>query len=77
MFSHGNVPDGEPVCTKEKEKIMSMECDTRLSMMAMRDDNQHRAAAPRKNSSRSIRSVAATSTAAMASFALALFTRAV
>lgn len=56
---------------------MSMECDTRLSMMAMRDDNTHRAVAPRKNSSRSIRKVAVSSSALIASFALALFTRAV
>ncbi|QJB55691.1 hypothetical protein [Pseudodesulfovibrio sp. zrk46] len=56
---------------------MSMECDTRLAMMALRERNH--AAAPRRNNSRTRRfsAAAASSVAAMATFALTLFTRSV
>lgn len=74
MFSHGNAPDGDPFGTKEKENDMSMDCDTRLSMMTLHDRTQ-RTAAPRRTSRR--RSLGATTVAAMASFALTLFTRSV
>ncbi len=58
---------------------MSMECDTRLSMMALADRaNQPRQTAPRRRTLRARRfnaQTAATSAATMATFALTLFTR--
>ncbi|SOB58820.1 conserved protein of unknown function [Pseudodesulfovibrio profundus] len=54
---------------------MSMECDTRLSMMALRDNNRPQIA-PRKTRRRPFRAISAAS-AAMASFTLLLFTRGV
>lgn len=55
---------------------MSMECDTRLSMMALRNDTQQSAVArPRRKSRRPFRSVA--SITGLAAFALTLFTKGV
>lgn len=55
---------------------MSMECDTRLAMMAL-SDRTHQRSAPRRTSRvrRMSASAAATSAAALASLALTLFTR--
>ncbi|QGY39450.1 hypothetical protein GM415_04715 [Pseudodesulfovibrio cashew] len=53
---------------------MSMECDTRLSMMALQDRTNHTPAPRRNHLSRRARNTAA-SAAAMAAFALTLFTR--
>lgn len=56
---------------------MSMECDTRLSMMALRDRSNH-APAPRRSSRvRRMRRATTASAAAVATFALTLFTRGV
>lgn len=56
---------------------MSMECDTRLSMMALQENGRATAAPQRRRRARRARiNVApATTAAAMASFALTLFTR--
>jgi len=56
---------------------MSMECDTRLSMMALSDQN-HTSTAPRRTRrARRMSAAAVTSVAAMATFALTLFTRSI
>lgn len=57
---------------------MSMECDTRLSMMALKDNGQHNAAPRRHTRVRRFRTTtaaSATAVASMATFALTLFTR--
>jgi hypothetical protein len=73
MCRYGNPPDW---WHKEKENIMSMDCDTRLSMMAMRqrahDAQQARPTTRRRTR---IRRAGAAVTSGMASFALTLFTR--
>lgn len=56
---------------------MSMECDTRLSMMALREQNPHAPAPRRTRRARRARNTVAPTAAAMASFALTLFTRGV
>ena len=58
---------------------MSMECDTRLSMMALQD-NENRPAAPRHPNKRRFRTstaASATIVASLATFALSLFTRSI
>jgi|GEM_PF-2092316 len=54
---------------------MSMECDTRLSMMALRDQTSHAPAPRRTRRARRARSFVAPAAAAIATFALTLFTR--
>ncbi len=56
---------------------MSMECDTRLSMMALNDNAQHRALPRRRTRVRRFRATAASATfvASMATFALTLFSK--
>jgi len=59
---------------------MSMDCDTRLSMMALRDQANHGPAPRRTRSARSarrVRNYVAPAAAAIATFALTLFTRSV
>jgi hypothetical protein len=73
MCRYGNPPQRR---SKEKEKIMSMECDTRLSMMAMRQRASNAQAAhyvPRRRNR--VRKASVAMTSALASFALTLFTR--
>lgn len=60
---------------EEKENIMSMDNDTRLSMMALRDRTNNAPAPRRTRRARSARNIVAPTAAAMASFALTLFTR--
>lgn len=54
---------------------MSMDNDTRLSMMALRDRANHAPAPRRTRRARVSRNIVAPAAAAMASFALTLFTR--
>ncbi len=56
---------------------MSMDCDTRLSMMALQDRTHHAEKPRRTRSARRVSSAAASTVAAMATFALTLFTRSV
>lgn len=56
---------------------MSMDCDTRLSMMALRDQANHGPAPRRTRSARRVRNYVAPAAAAIATFALTLFTRSV
>jgi len=56
---------------------MSMECDTRLAMMALRDHPTGNVPRRARRTRRMSAAAAATSLAAMATFALTLFTRSV
>lgn len=75
----GNRPTVAPLyCMKElKETNMSMECDTRLSMMALRDRADHGPAPRRTRRARRARKLVAPAATAVATFALSLFTRGV